>query len=154
MMPTFSLRWLLIAVGYIAFGCAALFSASSFWWILTYSLSLTLLFSALLGTIYRVGAKRAFWVGVSIFGWGYILLMVGIRSGSGAGALPTGSFTFEVQKKAPAWIFREANTRGGTDDSKIDESNERAIRKKWSLLSVTLSSCWIVVAAEFLLSPG
>jgi len=89
-MQRFSLRSLMTTIGYIAVACAALSYASPFWWALTYGSTLVLLFAAPLYAIYRTGPSRAFWVGVAVFGWGYVVLMAGNPQGPAASRLPTG----------------------------------------------------------------
>jgi hypothetical protein len=58
----------------IAVGLAAVASPSAFWEGTVFVLALLLLFAAIIGMIYRRGRDRAFWLGFSLFGWGFYLL--------------------------------------------------------------------------------
>lgn len=70
----FSLRTLLVAALVISIACALLGSRSEFGRDLTLAAYQFSLLAALVATIYRSGAQRAFWIGYSIFGWGRLWL--------------------------------------------------------------------------------
>lgn len=63
-------------IAYIAFVLAAMTNASLTWWLLSYFAIVTALLTAVLGVIFRRGARRAYWIGFSVFGWGYVILNV------------------------------------------------------------------------------
>src|SRR5262245_60138021 len=58
----------------LAVGSAALSNPTATWAALVFYATLILLFSAIMGVVYRRGAARAFWLGFALFGWGYWLL--------------------------------------------------------------------------------
>ena len=70
----FSIAELLGAVGLSGLGLACLLHASSPWAATMFSITLGLLTMALIGVIYRMGERRAFWVGFAICGWLYMAL--------------------------------------------------------------------------------
>ena len=74
MKPRFSIALLLVAMVPIAVGLTALANPTAFWEGTIVIVSMGLLFSAIVGLCYRRGAGRAFWVGFSLFGWGFFLL--------------------------------------------------------------------------------
>ena len=74
MRPRISLAQLLVVMIPIAIGMAAIASPSAFWEGTVFVLTLFLLFAAILGVIHRKGEDRAFWLGFSLFGWGFFLL--------------------------------------------------------------------------------
>jgi hypothetical protein len=67
-----SIAGLVGIIAVIATGMAALRYASDGWASLIAFLTLALLFTSILGAIH--GTDRAFWRGVAIFGWGFLLL--------------------------------------------------------------------------------
>ncbi len=71
----FSMTTLLVAVGVIAIGCAALRYASPLvaGWALTVTLPTMLL--AILAAVARPGRVRMFWAGFALFGWGYFVVV-------------------------------------------------------------------------------
>jgi hypothetical protein len=75
-MFQFSLRNLLIAVAYFAFGAAALVNAGPWWSAITWGTALFSLVSAALLTVYRREEKRAFWGGYVLVGSLYVLLLM------------------------------------------------------------------------------
>ena len=68
----FSLKWMLGAVAFVGFGSAALFNATKAWAMASFGLTAVVLLAAILGSIYL--RPKAFYVGVCIFGWGYLIL--------------------------------------------------------------------------------
>jgi hypothetical protein len=53
-------------------------------------LTVPLLFAAILGALFRLGQARAFWTGMAICGWGYLLLVLAPWFEAGVGQyLPT-----------------------------------------------------------------
>jgi hypothetical protein len=64
-----------VAICAIGFGC--LLYASSPLASTIYSITPAVLTAGWLGIIYRRGARRAFWVGFSLFGWSYLILAYG-----------------------------------------------------------------------------
>jgi hypothetical protein len=69
-----SISQCLVLIIPIAVGLAAITNPSAFWEGTVFALGLILLFTAILGVLYREGGGRAFWLGFSIFGWGIYLL--------------------------------------------------------------------------------
>lgn len=61
----------------LALSIAALRSASDAWVGPMFSMPLGLLLTAVLGVVYRRGARRAFWLGFALFGWVYWLMSFG-----------------------------------------------------------------------------
>lgn len=74
-MPTFSLKWLLAAVAFVALACVALLHASPLWGACAYAVALLLMLAAPVCVFYRREARRAFWVGFAVFGWGFFALL-------------------------------------------------------------------------------
>jgi hypothetical protein len=70
----FSLPVLFGVVLFAAFSVAAIRFASPLWAGLTMAVAVPILFAAILGALFRLGQARAFWTGVAICGWGYLLL--------------------------------------------------------------------------------
>jgi len=86
----FSLTALFGAVLFTAFGTAAIRFASPLWAGLTMALTVPLLFAAILGAVFRLGQARAFWTGMAVCGWGYLLLVMAPWFEAGVGQyLPT-----------------------------------------------------------------
>jgi hypothetical protein len=86
----FSLTALFGAVLFAAFGTAAIRFASPLWAGLTMALTVPLLFAAILGALFRLGQARAFWSGMAICGWGYLLIVLAPWFEAGLGQhLPT-----------------------------------------------------------------
>src|SRR5690348_7814818 len=72
----FSLTALFGAVLFAAFGTAAIRFASPLWAGLTMAVTMPLLFAAILGALFRLGQARAFWTGMTVCGWGYLLIVM------------------------------------------------------------------------------
>lgn len=68
---------LMIGVGLVAVGIAALRTADELWQATAVSLTLAMLAIAGLGAFQRRGRERAWWAGFAAFGWGYVLLTQG-----------------------------------------------------------------------------
>lgn len=86
----FSLTALFGAVLFAAFGTAAIRFASPLWAGITMAVTVPILFAAILGALFRLGQARAFWTGMAICGWGYLLLVLVPVFESGIGQhLPT-----------------------------------------------------------------
>jgi hypothetical protein len=75
-MLQFSLRNLLIAVAFCAFGAAALVNANSWWVAISWSAALFSLATAGLLAVHRREEKRAFCSGYTSFGTLYVLLLM------------------------------------------------------------------------------
>jgi hypothetical protein len=75
-MLQFSLRNLLIAVAFCAFGAAALVNANPWWLAISWSAALLSLATAGLLAVHRREKKRAFWSGYVSFGTLYVLLLM------------------------------------------------------------------------------
>ena len=87
----FSLTALFGAVLFAAFGTAAIRFASPLWAGLTMAVTVPLLFAAILGALFRLGQARAFWTGMAVCGWGYLLLVLApwFEASSAGQHLPT-----------------------------------------------------------------
>ncbi len=72
----FSLAGLFGAVSFIAFAVAAIRFASPLWTAITMSLTVPILLAAVLGALFRLGESRAFWTGMAVFGWGYLVVVL------------------------------------------------------------------------------
>jgi len=70
----FSLLAMFGFVAVVAVGCAALAKPSQLWLVVVSALSLASLFYAVLAAAYGRNAKRAFWLGFAVVGWGYVTL--------------------------------------------------------------------------------
>src|SRR5262245_13725795 len=104
----FTLRQFLAAVAFIALGCVALRSASSWWASAMLGLILFVLTASLLLVAYRRDADRAFWAGFATFGWVYVLLLV-LGWTMDAGPLRTTSLvTNKLSRAAHGWLYSEA----------------------------------------------
>ncbi|HEV3021375.1 MAG TPA: hypothetical protein VGX76_02870 [Pirellulales bacterium] len=70
----FKLLTLFGFVAVIGVACAALARSSQLWLVAVSALSQASLFYAVLAAAYGRNARRAFWVGFAVVGWGYIVL--------------------------------------------------------------------------------
>jgi hypothetical protein len=70
----FSIGGLMLIVLAAAIGLAALKNASPAWAGAMFLLTCAILALGVVGAIYRKGGERAWWLGFSIFGWGYMAL--------------------------------------------------------------------------------
>jgi hypothetical protein len=70
----FNLLTLFGFVAVVAVGCAALARPSQLWLAVVSAASLASLFYAVLAAAYGWNARRAFWVGFAVVGWGYVVL--------------------------------------------------------------------------------
>jgi hypothetical protein len=70
--PRLSTTGFLGIIAVIALGMAALRYASNAWAVAFAIITLAVLFTSILGAIY--GTDRAFWRGVALFGWGFLLV--------------------------------------------------------------------------------
>ena len=61
---------------FVAVGFAALREADVLWDSGLFSLTLGLLLAAVLLAVHRTEARRAFWIGFALFGWGYLSLFL------------------------------------------------------------------------------
>ena len=73
----FSLRALLGLVLFVAVGCAALVHANELVASAVYSVTLLVLFVAIVRGLFGADSGRVFWLGFAIFGWGYVWLAYG-----------------------------------------------------------------------------
>lgn len=108
-MPRFSLKWMLAGVAAVALGTVALLYASPLTYAITLGFALLLLLSAPLGVIYRTGARRAFWVGFTVFGWCYLLALIAGASTSRTSfrGLPSHALQEYVYARVPMRIDSE-----------------------------------------------
>ena len=73
----FTLADSLVFVAIAAVGLAAFFHASTGWGCALLTVTLAYLSLAVLQVIHGHGERRAFWTGVAVVGWGYLLLAFG-----------------------------------------------------------------------------
>ena len=71
----FSLKWMLAAVAFVGFGCTALYNANETWAMATMAITIIGLLVAVLAAVYA--QPRAFYVGMCLFGWSYLVLTYG-----------------------------------------------------------------------------
>jgi hypothetical protein len=76
-LPRFTIAGLMGLVVVVAVGVAALRFASELWAGILLMLTLGTLGAAVLALHERTGAKRAWWRGFALFGWGYLVLAMG-----------------------------------------------------------------------------
>ena len=74
--PRYNIASVLGAIAVVAVGFAALREANDQWDSGLFSLTLGVLLSAVLLAVHRTEARRAFWIGFVLFGWGYLSLSV------------------------------------------------------------------------------
>jgi hypothetical protein len=72
--PRYNIASMLGAISFVAVGFAALREANNQWDSGLFSLTLGLLLNAVLLAVHRTEARRAFWIGFALFGWGYLSL--------------------------------------------------------------------------------
>jgi hypothetical protein len=86
----FSLTTMFGMVLFAAFGTAAIRFASPFWAGITMAVTVPILFAAILGALFRLGQARAFWTGMAVCGWGYLIVVLAPWFEAGVGQhLPT-----------------------------------------------------------------
>ena len=71
----FTLAQLMGIVFYLGFGFAALRNADDFWASAAYTLAIILIAASLVGAFARSGWARTPWVGFTVFGWTYLLIV-------------------------------------------------------------------------------
>ena len=64
----------MVAVLIVALGLAALRNSSATWAGMTFLLTCAVLCLAIVGVVCDGNARRAWWLGFALFGWGYLLL--------------------------------------------------------------------------------
>ncbi len=72
--PRHNIASMLGAISFVAVGFAALREANDQWDSALFSLTLGFLLSTVLLAVHRTEARRAFWIGFAVFGWGYLSL--------------------------------------------------------------------------------
>jgi len=68
----FNVSAILAAILFVAIGCVSLREADEFWDGGLLCVTLGLLLGAVLLAAHRTQARRAFWIGFALFGWGYL----------------------------------------------------------------------------------
>ncbi len=71
----FTLAQLMAVVLLVGFGFAALRNADEFWASATYTLAIILIAAALVGAFARSGRACTPWIGFTVFGWTYLLIV-------------------------------------------------------------------------------
>ena len=72
--PRYNIASMLGAISFVAVGFAALREANDQWDSGLLSLTLGILLNAVILAVRRTEARRAFWIGFALFGWGYLCL--------------------------------------------------------------------------------
>jgi hypothetical protein len=72
--PRYNIAGMLVAISFVAVGFAALREATDQWDSGLFSLTVGVLLNAVLLAVHRIEARRAFWIGFVLFGWGYLSL--------------------------------------------------------------------------------
>jgi len=112
-MVKLSLREVLMVVGFVAVALAALLNASAACYSGIFSATLLVMLVSIVAAFSCRDAKRVFWFGFSVFGWGYLFLTIGPlnRFGPGVGMLATHktleSFYSMVRENPIEYGFRE-----------------------------------------------
>jgi hypothetical protein len=75
--PRVTLKASMVGIVLLAVALASLRYASPVWAGAVLLATQAALGLAILGVVYRAGARRAFWLGFAIFGWGYLFQLVG-----------------------------------------------------------------------------
>jgi hypothetical protein len=106
----FSLRNLLIAVAFCAFGAAALVNANRWWLAISWTAALFSLATSGLLVVHRREEKRAFWGGYAFFGALYVLLLmysIQPTSSSNSSVLCLNSLSFHnlLTTKITTWTY-------------------------------------------------
>src|SRR5262245_22121655 len=68
----FTIASLLVVVLLVAVGFAALRESNDLWDSGVFTLTLAVLLVSILFAVHRSEARRAFWIGFALFGWGYV----------------------------------------------------------------------------------
>ena len=68
----FTIASLLVVVLLVAVGFAALRESNDLWESRVFTLTLAVLLVSILFAVHRTEARRAFWIGFALFGWGYL----------------------------------------------------------------------------------
>ena len=123
----FSLTALFGMVLFTAFGTAAIRFDSPLWAGLTMAVTVPLLFAAILGALFRLGQARAFWTGMAICGWGYLLLALAPWFEPSVGQhLPTTQVLVLVHEQLQ-------EQEPDTDNNPVDEDdNSFVIQFRWA----------------------
>src|SRR5262245_57491251 len=106
-MRTFSLKWLLIAVAFVALSVVALLNANSVWQSAFENAALVFLLVAIVGMVASMGESRVFWFGCFLFGATYFVLA-------------TGFFGFErTWRLSPSYGFRHLHKQMFSPQSEV-----------------------------------
>jgi hypothetical protein len=135
------------AVLITALGLTALRSASEIWAGATLLATCGVLGLAVVGTVCRDAAERAWWLGFTVFGWGY--LAMAFSSSVDATKLPTFTLLALVCKMTGIdvpIVFPRFSMRG-----EIDPSFLRIAHCLWALLAASLGG--ILASGLFTVSP-
>ena len=74
-MSRFTVRGLIVFVGFVALGCAALIKPSEVWVMILLGLTATMLIASPVAALGSSGARRPFWIGFAVVAWSYFLLV-------------------------------------------------------------------------------
>jgi hypothetical protein len=112
-MRRFSVRTLMVLIVGAAAGLAALRDASEVWAGIMLTLVLLILGTAIFGAIYNRGRRRAGWLGLAVFGWGYFMLAFGPGFSSELGnRLPSTQLLIALNPRyTSSWLSSSLGTR-------------------------------------------
>ena len=88
----FSIAHLMASVLGLGLGFAALRNADRLWASATFTVSMSIISTALVGALVRQGRTRPAWIGFAVFGWTYLLIGIlpsRASGGFGFGPLPS-----------------------------------------------------------------
>ena len=112
----FSLKFMGVAVFFAAFICVALLNANRLWGQIVFTFAVLLLLCSIISAVYSRGGTRAYWLGASVFGWGYFVLAMGLPLIGFENEMVThgilNSLRGTIQKQVKA---SEADVREGTE---------------------------------------
>ncbi len=143
--PRYNIASMLGAISFVAVGFAALREANDQWDSGVFSLTLGLLLNAVLLAVHRTEARRAFWIGFALFGWGYLSLS--LISATEARLITTQALAY-LRNRANVWrvipdldrmraynlslddlqkAMQESRMIGSPEEERLRQANSRTI---------------------------
>ncbi len=103
-------------MAFVALGCVALRNASDIWASAMLGLVVIVFSTAILLAVFRVDARRAFWIGFSTFGWLYLLMLaygwnLNPIFGGDVPLLANNLATSRISSACHEWLYEEAFQR-------------------------------------------
>lgn len=120
----FTLAGLLVLVALLALAMAAVRSASVLWTTAATTFALAVLLAAPLAAVYARGGERAFWVGFTLFGWVYLILV----NWSWLGAQVGHDLTGGLRELAEAWLPFDETQPFASPADRTEKQLQHAIR--------------------------